>query len=221
MKKLFCMTIVSVCLIACSSEVGPIGTTPPADPLRWPYQDSGQTAMLADGGSAGPTETGDGGDTTPDAQVSGSAGSASVEPQDGGDNQDGSEVGPDSATPDSGAQALQLTRELFVGTWSGQVLNGGHPCGDEITVETVDCSAGWLVCGTETVIIDADYTLDPLYVDFLRWETTTDGEVWVGVYDNDFQNDHRSLRLWLIDVDTMLGEMQSGTVCVPWKLTRQ
>ena len=220
MKKLFCMTIVSAVLIACSSEVGPIETGSPTDPLRGLR--GGDTALLSAGGSDAEVET-DGGNAPPDLPDTGSAGSASVEPQDGGDPSDGSEVGPDAAGQDSGAQAAtMLARELFVGTWSGQVLNGGHPCGDEITAETVDCSVGLLACGTQTVTIDTDYSIESDQgVEFQQW----DGDVWVGGYDNDFQDDHRLLRLWLIDADTMLGESRSGTststVCKPWKLTRQ
>ena len=229
MKK-FCMTIVSVCLIACSSEVGPIETSPPTDPLRGLR--GGSTASLSDGGSD-PIEVGDGGSAGQEDPDAGAAGSAAVDPQDASDGAAGSRVPSDDAGQDSGAQTLQRVRELFVGTWSGQSLSAGHPCGDEITAETVSPASCYIpndpvssisLCGTQTVTIDTDYSIESDQgVAFTHW----DEAVWVGGYDNDFMDDHRLLRLWLIDADTMLGERMTkdspviGTVCVPWKLTRQ
>lgn len=66
--------------------------------------------------------------------------------------------------------------------------------------------------------IDAEYALDPAWSDFVRWE----GDVWVG----ERRASMRSLSLWLVDKDTMLGDFvdyntaTGKIVCTAWQLVR-
>lgn len=223
MKVLVLMTFV-ISLGACSSETGPLpgAMNPDAspNPIRGLYPRDTGVAALSDGG--GDADLSEDGDTPLDDAATGSAGGASIGSQDGGAGSDGSDVPLDDAGQDSGLQVPSaLARELFVGSWSGRSLSTGHPCEEEITTETVQCPTV-LACGSESIEIEDSYELVPAQVDFLRWDPVN---VWVGAYDNDFQDDHRSLRLWLVDEDTMLGDYRTehpitGTVCTPWMLTR-